>query len=71
MHRALDGWILAGAPARNQPLARRREITGTTHNVRTMAVDRTHGVRRALDILSVYDLLGCGIIGMAGKNTTR
>ena len=29
-----------------------------------MAVDRTHGVGRALDILSVYDRLGCDVIGL-------
>ena len=29
-----------------------------------MAVDRTHGVGRALDVLSVYDRLGCDIIGL-------
>ena len=41
-----------------------REIIVATHNVRTMAMDRTHGVRRALDILSVYDRLGCDVIGL-------
>ena len=35
-----------------------------THNVRTMAVDGTHGVGRALDVLSVYDWLGCDVIGL-------
>ena len=29
-----------------------------------MAVDGTHGVGRALDVLSVYDRLGCDIIGL-------
>ena len=29
-----------------------------------MAVDGTHGVGRALDILSVYDRLGCDVIGL-------
>ena len=29
-----------------------------------MAVDGTPGVGRALDILSVYDRLGCDIIGL-------
>ena len=29
-----------------------------------MAVDGTHGVRRALDVLSVYDRLGCDVIGL-------
>ena len=40
-----------------------------THNVRMMAVDGTHGVRRTLDILNVYDRLGCDIIGL--KETRR
>ena len=35
-----------------------------THNVRTMAVDGTHRVGRALDVLSVYDRLGCDVIGL-------
>ena len=34
------------------------------HNVRRMAVDRTHGVGRALDVLSVYDRLRCAVIGL-------
>ena len=29
-----------------------------------MAVDGTHGVGRTLDVLSVYDLLGCDVIGL-------
>ena len=29
-----------------------------------MAVDGTYGVRRALDVLSVYDRLGCDVIGL-------
>ena len=40
-----------------------------THNVRTMAVDRTHGVGRTLDVLSVYDRLECDVIGL--KETRR
>ena len=40
---------------RNRARARGREIAVATHNVRTMAVDGTHGVGRALDVLSVYD----------------
>ena len=40
---------------RNQARARGREIAVATHNVWTMAVDGTHGVGRALDVLSVYD----------------
>ena len=48
---------------RNRARARGREITVATHNVRTMAVDGKHGVGRALDVLSVYDRLGCDVIG--------
>ena len=48
----------------NRASAREREIAVATHNVRTMAVDGTHGVGRALDILSVYDRLGCDVIGL-------
>ena len=29
-----------------------------------MAVGGTHGVGRALDVLSVYDRLGCNVIGL-------
>ena len=43
---------------------REREIAAATQNVRTMAVDGTHGVGRALDVLSVYDRLGCDVIGL-------
>ena len=49
---------------RNISRARRREITVTTHNVPTMAVDGTHGVGRALNVFSVYDLFGCDVIGL-------
>ena len=31
-----------------------------------MAVDRAHGVGWALDVLSVYDRLGCNAIGLQG-----
>ena len=48
----------------NRARARGREIAVATHNVRTMAMDGTHGVGRALDVLSVYDRLGCDIIGL-------
>ena len=48
----------------NPARARGREITVATHNVRTMAVDWKHGVGRALDVLSVYDLLGRDVIGL-------
>ena len=41
-----------------------REITVAAHNVRTMAVDGTRGVGRGLDVLSVYDRLGCDVIGL-------
>ena len=49
---------------RNRARARGRDITVATHNVRTMAVDGKHGVGRALDVLSVYDRLGYGVIGL-------
>ena len=49
---------------RNCARARGREITVVTHNVRTMAVDGKRGVGRALDVLSVYDRLGCDVIGL-------
>ena len=49
---------------RNRARALGREITVATPNVRTMAVDGTHGVGRALDVLSVYDRLGCDVIGL-------
>ena len=49
---------------RNRERARGREIAVATHNVRTMAVDGTHKVVRALDVLSVYDRLGCDVIGL-------
>ena len=49
---------------RNRARARGREIPVATHNVRTMAVDGTGGVGRALDVLSVYNRLGCDVIGL-------
>ena len=49
---------------RNRARARGREIGVATHNVRTMAVDGTHVVGRALDVSSVYDRLGCDVIGL-------
>ena len=55
---------LRQSKSRNRALARGREIAVATHNVRTMAVDGTHGVGRTLDVLSVYDLLGCDVIGL-------
>ena len=48
----------------NRARAREQEITVATYNVRTMAMDGTHGVGRALDVLSVYDRLGCDVIGL-------
>ena len=44
--------------------ARQRDVTIATHNVRTMAVDGTHGVGRALEVLSEYNELGCDVIGL-------
>ena len=49
---------------RNRARARGREIAVATHNVRTMEADGTHGVGRAMDGLSVYDRLGCDVIGL-------
>ena len=49
---------------RNRARARRREITVAMPNVQTMVVDGTHGVGRALNVLSVYDPLGCDVIGL-------
>ena len=42
--------LLRQSERRNRARARGREITVATHNVRTMAVDGTHGVGRALDV---------------------
>ena len=56
--------LLRQREKRNRARARGREITVATHNVRTMTVDGKHGVGRALDVLSVYDRLGCDIIGL-------
>ena len=49
---------------RNRARTRGGEIAVATHTVRTIAVDGTHGVGRALDVLSVYDRLGCDVIGL-------
>ena len=49
---------------RNRAHARGRETAVATHNVRTIAVDGTHGVGLALDVLSVYDRLECDVIGL-------
>ena len=59
-----EGRHLQQSKRRNRARARGREIAVATHNVRTMAVDGTHGVGGALDVLSVYDRLGCDIIGL-------
>ena len=56
--------LLRQRERRNRARARGREIIVATHNVRTMAVDGKHGVGRALDVLSVYDRLGCDVIGL-------
>ena len=56
--------LLRQSKTSNQARARGREITVATHKVRKMAVDGTHGVGRALDVLSVYDRLGCDVIGL-------
>ena len=49
---------------KNRARARGREIVVAAHNVRTMAVDGTHGAGRALDVLSVYDRLRCDVVGL-------
>ena len=56
--------LLGQSERRNRARARGREITTATHNVRTMAMDGTHRVGPALDVLSVYDRLGCDVIGL-------
>ena len=56
--------LLRQRERRNRARARGREIAVATHNVRTMAVDGKHGVGQALDVLSVYDRLGCDVIGL-------
>ena len=56
--------LLRQRERRNRARARGRESTVATHNVRTMAMDGKHGVGRALDILRVYDRLGCDVIGL-------
>ena len=55
----------------NRARARGREITVATHNVRTMAVDGAHGVGRALDVLSLYDRLGCDVVGLRKTRRSR
>ena len=48
----------------NRARAHGRETKVATHNVRTMAVDGKHGVGRVLDVFSVYDRLGCDVMGL-------
>ena len=56
--------LLRQRQRRNRTRAHGREIIVAAHNVRTMAVDGKNGVGRALDVLSVYDRLGCDVIGL-------
>ena len=63
--------LLRQRERKNRARARRQEITAATHNVRTMAVDGKHGVGRALDVLSVYDQLGCDVIGLQETRRSR
>ena len=55
---------LRQSETRNRARARGQEITVATHNVRTMALDGTQKVGRAVDVLSVYDRLGCDVIDL-------
>ena len=50
--------LLQQSETRNRARTRGRIITVATHNVRTMAVDGTHGVGQTLDDLSVCDPVG-------------
>ena len=59
-----EGHLVQQQERRNRARARRRKITVATHNARTMAVDGTHGVGRAIDILSLHDRLECDAIGL-------
>ena len=63
--------LLRQSERRNQARARGWEIPIATHNVRTMAVDATHGVGRVLNVLSVYDRLGYDVIGMQETRCSR
>ena len=56
--------LLRQSERKNRPCARGRETAVATHNVRTMPVNRTDGVGRALEVLSVYDRLECDVIGL-------
>ena len=55
---------LRQSETRNRARARGQEIIVATHNVRTMAMDGTHKVGRVVDVLSVYDRLGCDVIDL-------
>ena len=50
--------------SKDRDRARRRELVTATHNVRPMAVDGKHGVGRAVEVLDVYQEMGCDIIGL-------
>ena len=56
--------LLRQRERRNQARGRGREITVAPHNVRTMAVDGKHRLGWVLHVLSVYDWLGCDVIGI-------
>ena len=56
--------LLRQSERRNRARARGQKITVATHNVPTMEVDGTHGVGRALDVLSVWDRLECDVISL-------
>ena len=56
--------LLRQSETKNRARSRRREIRTTTHNVRTMAVDGTHGVGQELNVVSAYDRVGCDDIGL-------
>ena len=63
--------LLRKRETRNQARARRREIKVAAHSVQTMAVNGTHGVGQALDVLRVYDRLGCDFIGLQETHRSR
>ena len=56
--------LLRQSEKRNRARARGQDIAAATHTVWTMAVDETHGVGRALEVLRMYDRLGCHVIGL-------
>ena len=63
--------LMRQGDTRNRARARRQEITVATHNVRAMAVDGTHRVGRALDVLGVYNRLGCDVIDLQETRDTQ